>query len=419
MKNKFNSNKNPRHFNLYMSSLENYRDNLGFSNDYDKVNRNLINEYLSTDILNKRIDIRNKIVMYNIKLVHEILYTKLNVNIFRPESTDIFQEANLFLVEIVQDFLENCLIKNYHSLSSIIYYKVISKLGNIIKKYYDYSEYTTCKSDFDNLEEEAFENLSNHDINLACYLALKDREYYILTNRYIKGESVSEIGLRLGLLDSRVNQILAKACKKVRDYVNNYEALLHEQLIFRKKIDCIRKKLGKKYILILGYNGNHSYFVSELIEFGINPNEWVVVMYPTEKRFKFIGLFKAVIYEEKIPFNSDIIFDQYLYETYPEKSNSFSEMGIFKFQCRWIDKKIKHGFKNKSLYLEIEKFVREQYDPTELEEIFNSDGIILSINASHSDKQPTKEEKIESRKRELIRTDCFDEACLRYLSREG
>jgi hypothetical protein len=236
-------------FEKYMSRLEDNRDKYGFGTNYVETNRKLVSSYKRCSNPKKKLEIRNKLVMFNIKLAHEILYKKLNVDISKENSIDILQEINLYLIESVDKVLEY----KTNKVSKTLYFLIMSSLSKIVKKYYDYSAGRILISNPDRIimktKEKEKENINRY-VNEKY---LNSREYHILRESFKDCASLELIGCEFGLTTERVKQIKEKAIKKIR------EAIEDIKIKSKKNVDNEVSKFLK-----------------------VNPNIKYVIYYPTE-----------------------------------------------------------------------------------------------------------------------------------------
>ena len=421
MKNRFNAYRNPKQFNSYMCSLENNRHELGLSDNYDEINQHLIGEYLSTKVENKKILWRNKIVMYNIKLAHEILYTKLKINILRNDSIDIFQEMNLYLIESVSKLLskiETGLLQ-VERFSANLYFTLMSKLGQIVKSYFDFGESIIYEDNLDYLETNVAEDYSDYvyDIKLACNIVLHERERFILDSMCLRERSLYETSFQIGLDEGRTRTIFYKSIKKIRERLTYCNDLNSRQFKFRKKADFLRKFYRKKYVLAMNKDLKYA---ERLIHSGIHPDDWIILV-PEYRGFRFDTLFRVVAVED-VPFDDSVVLD---WTNIPISTLGWIKNDNISIRVSdWIaNRKLK--YRRFTVYREdpvtlhdriLDDMINiclDSFSVAELEGVFDQDRVILEIMCNDSYDEKKKVELMEQHKRSVMVNELFPIALIR------
>ena len=327
---------NEQEFKRYMSILKDDRNKNGFGTDYVETNKKLVSSYYRISNPMKKLEIRNKLVMFNIKLAHEILYKKLNVDTSKEDSIDILQEINLCLVESIDKILES----KTKGVSTTLYYLIIGSLDKIIKKYYVYNSRKNFRINL----EEIIEDEEEEKEDVRAYIStniLKVREYNILREFLNDDISLEEIGYKYGLTRERVRQLRAIAIRRIRDAIETRKRvsrMREENEILR----FLRTHPDIKYVIYypnIEHEFSKSYtnqsLLEKLIYNGIDPKEWLIVDdKPWEYYAKIIGCKKIHHFSESTyyPYHpSDIIYDRNLRAVSESESKLFSMRSYYNF----------------------------------------------------------------------------------------
>jgi hypothetical protein len=130
-----------------------------------------------------RDDIRNYLVIANIKLAHEILLKELKPDFRKDDVLDMLQDINLGLVEIVEEFLKDG--GNYEDFSSYLFKKLKRKLYKIAKDYYDHNKTEFSDSEFiEELEDQ------KNSISTWMYKETRNKRLSICLNSFCRERAV-------------------------------------------------------------------------------------------------------------------------------------------------------------------------------------------------------------------------------------
>lgn len=380
MNRKFNEFLDPIEFNFYMSKLQKERDRrLGKKSiDYGKENLKLVKEYLKS----RSEAVRNKLIMLNITLAHEMFYKKLGVNLFKHDAIDILQEINMHLIEAVDKTLKSIGTgkTKVSGFSTSLYYRLLSSLGHIGEKYYDHktteldSESLVCEEEPERIGEDLKEFMYSR---MNYCLGARERE--ILISYYLKGITISYISLQYGLTESRVHQIIDKAKRKLEEYQVQAEIREERHRTFRKNLQGILDRNPQiKYVLINPeYSGEifthgQSYtsrmgfgLLDKYLGNGINPKEWLILTScPCRlERYEY-KLFKVMFYPGT-PYSDNAILDRFLMPVAENKG-----MYVFRFE---IHREMRIAD------IEPLKTITKYLSQEEIDEIYEEDDVIRTI----------------------------------------
>lgn len=408
----------PEHFYKYMLKLQEERDRLvGSDDNYKKKNSDLVKEYLKTNDPGQKKTIREKLILLNLPLAHEMLYSKLNVNLLEHDSPDILQELNFYLVKAIDSALRS---EDKKHFSKRLFYSLLTGLKKIGEDYYNYKPEPL--EDPDSLVGEEKEKADLTLIMKYIDAGLSEREKRICLMYYLEGKDKEEIGFFYGLTKERITQILEKSIRKLRDFIEEQESLVSRKRVFREIIyQTLRSNPQIKYILvnpedqpeIFSYetqheNNDEELIVDHLLRWGIDPREWLIVSHRQRifKRSEYQE-FRFVILKD-IPFKKNTIFDWYfaqipeIPEMFPGRDVVFEELK--KLSLVFLEDRIKY----------IKRFVPDE----EIEEIFERDHELKRIRTTPDRTEVWREKKTAERRKNLWKNILTGIAVTRYWLRK-
>lgn len=325
-------------FNTYITNLYNGRKKLGLNRGkYGENNVQLLSEYIKAKTGREREKIREKIILTNMPLAHEIMHKKLNINIAMHDSVDILQDINLYLIESTDQVLSRILKEKVGNpaeyFSRGLYYCLLGKLRKLFRNYYEYESNREYIIDPDEmLMEEERGRIEEEDdkifVDSFTRYVLGDREKRMIEYYFLEEWETSEIGERYGLTVTRIQQILQKSVRAMRDYYDRRMESLEEKINFRKEIfKTLKRNPGIKYVIIsrspydifsLGNPNFDNYFQTLLIDSllikGIDPKEWLIVlpeeyitMHPEYRLFNFKYIDIPACYDEPTIYDSQLL----------------------------------------------------------------------------------------------------------------
>jgi RNA polymerase sigma factor (sigma-70 family) len=305
MKKRFNDYWAPHEFQSYMSRLEDEVRKLEIGANYKELNQTLIQLWKEESDPRRKDDIRNYLVLANLRLAHELLIKKLNPDFSQSDAIDILQEINLGLVEVITWFLEEN--EDSEFFSTRVWDKLCGKLRRIVKTYYEAKDFEQANSslveDFEDEKNEIEEKIEKNYAEIVSSRCLQlyctGREETFLRETYgIQSYPycLEEIGCRYGLSRERVRQIDLKGIERIKSKYTESEVdpVGHTGYTFfpekyGQRTQCRAKadpkviedpvlgnltyKCGKKYT----YFVSSGYPVKTLLDRGINPKSILVI----------------------------------------------------------------------------------------------------------------------------------------------
>ena len=207
------------------------------------------NEAIQKDKLYHNIEKKD---YYKIKENYEdkfdIFIKPLNTIDFSERVQNCFKELNVKDIgELIQlskkDFLS---IKNLgkKSFDEIVNYlnKYNLKLGSNIN--WPPKNYTELLQNFNNKKNETIE-INENILVKEIFSILKDKEKFIIQERYLYGKTLESIGLALKVTRERIRQIESKALRKIKKI---YSANLNKYLDFNKNFFFIQYSIIKEVV---------------------------------------------------------------------------------------------------------------------------------------------------------------------------
>lgn len=288
---RYNNNNKKNRFERYMHLLEADRIKLvekEGEKSFREANKKLLAKYEESNSAEK-LEIRNKLVMLNIRLAHEILYKKLRINTGRKNSEDILQEINLILIESIDKILEDK--RRMRKFSQNLFYRIMGRLYRIGKEY-DIEKSFVLEENFEIPQEELEESYRKVDFR-KYYSELRSPEEKSVMDMYFEGMNPDEIELRTGFNRNFQYQTYRRFVKIVSygmQEEKRKEGVLKE--LMRECKEVLKKNPRIKYILlfpkhpedILPDEEKHIFgsdrvlgMIYNLIYRGIDPREWLFV----------------------------------------------------------------------------------------------------------------------------------------------
>ena len=404
---------------LYLNRLQNERIKLFGTKiiNYERKNLELVKSYLG----NKSKKTRDAIILLNLTMAHEMMYKKLSINVFKHDTPDILQELNLATTETVDKILERVESKKMDPkhFGKALYWMTLTSLRKIGEGYYNYSAQTESLEDPDVLEAEIIESREDDILQIKRYSreALSEREGRILELLFLKGIDPEEIGFMYGLTRARISQIREKACRELRDYIEESQEVIEKKRKFRKTIYQVLKANPRiKYVLVNPEGCEEIYshetywdkndrnlLLDEYLHQGINPWEWLIVSPRSRKfsRYEY-NLFKTITVPE-IPFKENKIFDKLLLEIIPTVNifPYYSAISIEKRRARVI------------FMSDIVPIIEKALSEEEIKEVMDRDQDLNKLVSDTKHSRDWIEKQMEKRKFSLYRGILLDEAVTR------
>ena len=214
---------NPTELNLCMLFIREARKTNEVSGCRYKVeSKKLVDKWNRTKNETEKLNLRNKLILLNSKIIFEIFYSYLKVNVTNTiDSADIYQELCYYLTRAVDVALKN--EKSREHFNRCIFLYMRSSIKTIIKHYYDQNENNIPLIEDDYIidtEIEKWERKYRLDLIEYCQKeCLTERHAWILYHMTMEDRTYEDIGDQYGLTGSRVQQLYYQAIKRMRKFM--------------------------------------------------------------------------------------------------------------------------------------------------------------------------------------------------------